>query len=126
MVATRERPTLPAAGRAFDETVRDLTLSRPARRDALPEHTHYADTGCDLHPSCLTCPLVRCRYDEPGGLKQLLSTQRDERIRRLVRQEGQSVDAVAQQFGLSRRTIFRSLARRRAKRGANPGMNAGA
>ena len=49
----------------------------PARRDALPEHTHYADTGCDLHPSCLTCPLVRCRYDEPGGARKLLSDERD-------------------------------------------------
>ena len=61
---------------------------RSARRDALPEHTQYADTGCDIHRSCLTCPLVRCRYDEPGGARRLLSEERDRTILQLQRSEG--------------------------------------
>jgi hypothetical protein len=90
-------------------------LARPSRRDALPEHTHYADTGCDLHPSCLTCPLVRCRYDEPGGARKLVSDERDLRIVHLHREEELPVDLIARQFGLSRRTVFRVLARSKAQ-----------
>ncbi len=40
------------------------------RRDALPEHADYRDTGCDLAPSCLRCPLRRCRYDEPRAVRR--------------------------------------------------------
>ena len=87
-------------------------LLRPARRDALPEHTHYNDTGCDVHPSCLTCPLVRCRYDAPGGARRLLSEERDRTILDLQKQRV-PVNAIAQRFGISRRTVFRVLARYR-------------
>jgi transposase-like protein len=86
------------------------TPLRPSRRDALPEHTSYADTGCDLHPSCLNCPLVRCRYDEPGGARRILSKERDQAIITLQRQ-GRSISAIAGRFGISRRTVFRVLAR---------------
>lgn len=91
----------------------EVSLLRPARRDALPEHTHYIDTGCSLHPSCLTCPLVRCRYDEPGGARKLISDARDRRILRLQRDEQLPVSVIARHFGISRRTVFRVLARAR-------------
>ena len=90
-----------------------LDLGRRTRRDALPEHTQYADTGCDVHPSCLTCPLVRCRYDEPGGVRRVYSEDRDRAIVGLQR-HGMPVDAIARRFGVSRRTVFRALARGRA------------
>lgn len=32
----------------------------------------YTDRGCSYHPTCTTCPLPRCRHDEPGGLQALL------------------------------------------------------
>ena len=35
--------------------------------DRRPEETHYRDTGCELAPSCLQCPMERCVYDEPEG-----------------------------------------------------------
>jgi transcriptional regulator of acetoin/glycerol metabolism len=107
--------------------VRDITLdteaadTRPAlrlldgrspRRDALPEHTSYADTGCTIHSSCLTCPLVRCRYDEPGGARKLLSDERDRSILALRRQ-GRPISVIANRFGVSRRTVFRALAHAR-------------
>lgn len=91
-------------------------LARPARRDALPEHTHYMDTGCEIHPSCLTCPLVRCRYDEPGGARKLLSEERDRSIIEQQR-EGRGINAIARRFGVSRRTVFRVLARSRTEEG---------
>ncbi len=81
-----------------------------ALSDALPEHAQYRDDGCDIHPHCLTCPLPRCRYDEPGGLRGILIAGRDQDVVRL-RLQGVSVDRLAGRFRLSRRTVFRILAR---------------
>jgi transposase-like protein len=89
-----------------------LDLTRRARSDALPEHTQYQDTGCDVHPRCLTCPLVRCRYDEPGGVRRLFSEDRDRSIVSMQR-DGVPVGAIARRFGISPRTVFRALARAR-------------
>jgi hypothetical protein len=91
-------------------------LRRTPRRDALPEHTSYADTGCDLHPNCLTCPLARCRYDEPGGARRLLAEGRDTEVVALQRQGGVTIDTIARRVGVSRRTVFRILARAREGR----------
>lgn len=87
----------------------DRPTVRRVRADALPEHTRYRDDGCDIHPHCLTCPLPRCRYDEPGGLRALLNEYRGQQMLALRRQ-GATVDALAQRFRLSRRTVFRVLA----------------
>lgn len=85
---------------------------RKVRSDALPEHVAYQDGGCALAPCCLRCPLERCRYDEPGGARKLLQGPRDEAVRR-SREEGVGIDALAAEFGLSRRSVFRILARGR-------------
>ncbi len=82
---------------------------RKTRFDALPEHTNYADNGCDLYPSCLRCPLARCRYEDPGGARAMLRPSRDASIRRLSYQQGMSVPQVAAALGVSRRTVFRVL-----------------
>ena len=87
----------------------DTRLELPMRSDALPEYTDYADRGCDLYPSCLSCPLPRCRYEEAGGAPAMLRTGRDASILRLARHDGLDVDRLAEMFGLSRRTIFRVL-----------------
>jgi hypothetical protein len=89
--------------------LQEAPLQLPRRIDALPEHTNYADTGCDLYASCLSCPLPRCRYEEPGGASALLRGGRNASILRLARQDHLGVDTLAQRFGLSRRTIFRIL-----------------
>lgn len=106
-----------APGRSQAEADTRLQLieidPRQPRRDALPENTHYADTGCDLHSSCLTCPLVRCRYDEPGGARRLLSSGRDDEVLALQRRGELTIDAIARRVGVSRRTVFRILARAR-------------
>ena len=91
----------------------DAPLELPSRIDALPEYMDYADTGCDLYSSCLTCPLPRCRYDDPGGAPAMLRTGRDAAILRYATQENISIDNLAEMFGLSRRTIFRVLKRSR-------------
>ena len=86
----------------------DAPISTRVRADALPEYTRYRDDGCDVHPHCLTCPLPRCRYDEPGGLRALLNSRRDRQIVAL-RLKGVAVEDLAGRFGVSRRTVFRIL-----------------
>lgn len=81
---------------------------RRVRRDALPEEIQYRDDGCDVHPQCLTCPLPRCRYDEPGGVRAMLNAYRDQQIVAL-RHDGAPVDQIAERYRLSRRTVFRVL-----------------
>jgi DNA-binding NarL/FixJ family response regulator len=78
------------------------------RGDMLPERTRYQDDGCEIHPECLTCPLPRCRYDEPGGLNGMLTRMRDREVVRL-RAKGAPVEEIADVFGVSRRTVFRIL-----------------
>ena len=88
------------------------TLLRKPRSDALPEYTDYNDVGCDLYPSCLSCPLPRCRYEEPGGAAAMLRTGRDASILRLAGRGDVTVEELAAMFGISRRTVFRVLSRR--------------
>ena len=85
---------------------------RKVRSDALPEHMEYRDGGCELAPTCLRCPLERCRYDEPGGRRALITGSRDVAVCRR-REEGSGIDLLAAEFGLSRRNVFRILARER-------------
>ena len=87
------------------------------RADALPEQVEYRDQGCDLFPSCLHCPLPRCRYDEPGGARAMLNRIRDREIRRLRREHELPVDEIARRYRVSRRTVFRALQHGPASRG---------
>lgn len=82
----------------------------PPRASALPEHVDYRDTGCSVAPRCLECPLPVCRYEVPGGLRGALTLARDEEIREL-RAAGPTVEQLAARFGVTTRTVRRSLAR---------------
>lgn len=90
---------------------RPIQAVRPTRRrsrDPLPENTKYKDDGCSVSTSCFTCPLPRCRYEEPGGLRAVLNQMRDSEILAL-RQAGVPVEDLALRFQVSRRTVFRVL-----------------
>ena len=82
---------------------------RHVRSDALPEHQEYRDESCDLFASCLACPLQRCRYDVPGGVRALLNRERDHQIRVMRDSSEMGVDEIAARFRVSRRTVFRAL-----------------
>ena len=79
---------------------------RRVRSNTLPENTTYRDDGCDIHSRCLTCPLLVCRYDVPGGKRELLNIYRDQLIASL-RHSGNTVPVVAKILGVSRRTVVR-------------------
>lgn len=124
-MATYERPALHAVEHAGEPSIGrgGSVLALPVlavasahtrtpgqvRSDALPEYLEYRDEGCDLFASCLTCPLPRCRYDEPGGVRAMLNRERDHQIRALREDPSLSVDGIADRFGVSRRTVFRAL-----------------
>lgn len=93
----------PAMATVFNTLSADLD-EHTGRRDALPEYYDYRDTGCDLSPSCLACPLERCRYDV--GVRVLRQNDRHQRVVELRRQ-GWTPARVAVELGVSRRTVFR-------------------
>jgi hypothetical protein len=74
----------------------------------LPENVRYRDDGCDVHPQCLSCPLPRCRYEDKGGLRGMINEHRDRGIIE-ARMKGLGAAEVAQQFNVSRRTVFRVM-----------------
>ena len=99
-----------------------VAVSPPAhipRKDALPEGLsarsecgHVGVCGC-VHPRvahcCFACPLVRCRYDEPGGVRAIRHETRNPQIVALYR-EGVDIDRLAERFKLSRRSVFSVVA----------------
>ena len=92
-------------------------LELPARVDAMAEYEVYTDSGCDLYPSCLNCPLPRCRYEVSGGASAMLRMGRDASIIAASKRYGATIDDLARTFGLSRRTIFRVLEKERSPHG---------
>jgi hypothetical protein len=106
------RPAAVSETRSMEIEQFTMPFSAPpkprARHDTLPEYTRYRDDGCDISESCLTCPLPRCRYEEPGGLRALLNETRDRQIIQL-RLKGVPVEELAGRFGISRRTVFRVI-----------------
>lgn len=75
--------------------------------DGLPEHHRYQDTGCEVAPACLECPLPACRYDGPGhSLQSARAALRAAAVVEL-RTRGLSHAAIGDALGLSERTVFR-------------------
>lgn len=91
---------------------RDSRLSGEASESDTAVRTEHCDyrprnEGCDLFPSCLRCPLPKCRYDNPGR-----QTGKELRNREMVRlrKAGMEVKELAQRFGVSKRTVHRIIA----------------
>jgi len=76
--------------------------------DLLPEEFPYEDKGCELFPSCLSCPFPDCLEEEPWGKERFLKRRRAQRMLELKR-EGKSVKEIARIFGVSKRTVQRWL-----------------
>jgi hypothetical protein len=83
-----------------------------ARLDGLPEgligRGHFRDTGCEVAPSCLACPLPICRYDRQGGARSILNSSRNREIQAQY-SVTRDADTIAVSFGISRRTVFRVI-----------------
>jgi hypothetical protein len=83
------------------------------RRDTLPEHTDYRDTGCELSPSCLACTLDHCKDDAPPRPRRAGLAARDREIALLRHRHGVPISRLAGAYGLTPRTIFRILSEQR-------------
>jgi hypothetical protein len=73
--------------------------------------TEYRDEGCGLFPSCLSCPLPRCRYDEQVEGKRPAKSLRNDEIMAQRESGDMSVAELADIFGVSKRTIQRIIRR---------------
>ena len=71
----------------------------------------HVNTGCSLFPKCLECPLPRCRYDMRAGGWELRKTIRNLKIKQGL-DEGRTIKELAEEYGLSERTIWRVVAPR--------------
>ena len=78
------------------------------RRDSLPEGKRYQDTGCEVSPSCISCPLPACIHEEFRGLTRLRKRERDVEI--IALRESMSANDIAAHFKVSRKTVYRVLA----------------
>jgi len=75
------------------------------------DHVEFKDTGCPdgMLPSCLACPLPRCRFDDyKTHPRRSVIRERQQEIR--ARSDaGAAVDEIVEAMGVSRRTVFRAL-----------------
>jgi AraC-like DNA-binding protein len=79
--------------------------------DRLPDYFEYRDQGCALSPSCLKCPLPKCRHDKQEGGRRVSKRLRDLDIFRQRTASGRSISELATEFDLSKRTIQRIIRR---------------
>lgn len=62
--------------------------------------------GCEeVSPTCLTCPLPICKYDDPGVLTRWRRQERDREV--IAAMQTMPVEDVARRFGISERTAYR-------------------
>ena len=87
------------------------TLSAKPLLDAVPEFYHYEDTGCEVSPSCLNCPLPQCKYDDPTWFQKHRRIARDMKVWSTMQAESLSVEEAAERFSVTVRTVFRMMRR---------------
>ncbi|MQF87316.1 MAG: sigma-70 family RNA polymerase sigma factor [SAR202 cluster bacterium] len=79
--------------------------------DSLPEQMHYMDTGCEASLSCLSCPLPRCKYDDPTWYQAYKRRDRDLELLTMYKCHNLTTGEIASRFGLSQRTVHRAVKR---------------
>jgi hypothetical protein len=87
------------------------TLSVSSPVDAVPEFYRYEDTGCEVSPSCLHCPLPRCKYDDPAWYQKHRRLAKDLKVLTIMQLEDLTVEEAAERFSVTVRTIFRIMRR---------------
>lgn len=77
-------------------------------REPGPTESTWRDTGCELHPACLSCPLVLC-VEDLGGVKAYLRQEgaRAQAPRWPAAAAPETVADRAARMGISARTYYR-------------------
>ncbi len=78
------------------------------------------DTGCEVAPKCLECPLPQCKYDMGAAYLHYQTTQRALQAVGIINTEGLSIAEAAARFNTTKRQIFRYLAHNRREQGLAP------
>lgn len=81
------------------------------RRIREPGHESYVDTGCEVAPTCLQCPLSRCKFDDMAWFTTYRRMARDFRVAAAIHKEGLTTREAAERFAVTPRTILRVLKR---------------
>ena len=119
MTRATSDPVLSDSEGAMDNRYLDplVTVPEPAQGSFLSPGfdyaLHYPDTGCVAAPKCLECPLAVCFHDDPGDYQRSKRMTRDLQVAKAI-QDGLTVDAAADRFSVTVRTVFRVLSRVRA------------
>lgn len=81
------------------------------RKGWLPEDVNWHDTGCDIAPACLSCPLPACRYELPANVAGMLA-----RVPVILELQAQGLtqQEIGERLGVSRRGVQRSLSAARS------------
>lgn len=95
--------------RADDTEFDEMSVISEPEEDPLPENCFYRDEGCNLAESCLNCPFDECFYDRYENNQARKMAERAKEITKLFTVENKEVREIAQQYGLSKRTVFRDL-----------------
>jgi len=74
------------------------------------EYGNWCDRGCDLQPSCLSCPRERCIEEEPRGRQRMAMRERAGEMAEM-RRRGMTTRQIALSWGVSQRTVQRELRR---------------
>lgn len=83
-------------------------------KEGLHSEATYKDTGCNLHPACLTCPLEMCQFDvfDAGDFSGQPPPRKPHRLfREMVelRRQGLSHKKISRSLAVSEGTVQRQL-----------------
>jgi hypothetical protein len=92
-------------------TTDTLVRNERIRSWGADDRRHWQEDGCDLHPTCFTCPLPACRYEMvPGRARQWFAWFKVEALLR----SGLTLREAAERLEIPIRTAYhlRALARK--------------
>lgn len=65
------------------------------------------DTGCKVSPSCFTCPLPRCKFEDGAGYLQYVRILAARSMVKTMEKEGLTVPQAAAKAGIVLRVAYR-------------------
>ena len=69
---------------------------------------YLQDNGCEVSPTCLSCSLSRCKYDDSEWYARWRNRARYLHIGQAIYSEGLSPGAAAVRFAVTLRTVHRA------------------
>ena len=77
----------------------------------LADEPYIPDAGCEVSPSCLNCPLSRCKHDDPKWYTAIRRFGPSLRLYAEMQRDHLSITAAAFRFGMKPKSITRIRAR---------------